>query len=1623
MPEHGHQLNSLSSPQADTSFLPSMLPSIFDDIQSDDNESYIIWSTPSSSTLKKPFATTTPTTTAPQPIISRPANSAPAQSSSNTYAITSTSLQSPQFSQSPSMNNELSLPSSVQEVQTPKRWSTREALKSKEKEKDKDKEGSDHDPPTRQHSQDILNSRFAGAVHSMDAAITTGQAKLSKSTIKTDIPTEGPTISNVTSSSLQSSKKAPVSLSQNADDSDRVLMAATVEKLAARLTSEIDYTFLTDFFLIYRLFITPMALLDLFILRFHWALIDDSPARKIVRIRTFVTLRHWILNYFVYDFMRSKDLRQKLNLHLRSLSKHPLVIESQRDQRIITELRRYAQSLKKIHYRNVAQKKLEKQARKLEERQNRRFLAKRGSFMAGRESSVEWSGFQVNETESQHPFSSRRSSTVAHEALRRESNVSVTLTEELTVEFRSSEQSEDEDSDMGDSIDIDDDFEPSSENSLYDSEEDSYYSTSEEHGPEESYSTDDEDLDDDDHIADSESEGLASSHGDFSQRRTLNRDAVLGKEYRFPSPAFSPRFQRSQEGGSASLRSQQHSQSIVSSATSRARVRGKRLPLPDFETADNNFIKQDPSGPSYFHGMGSNRRNRIKAQSQPLSIVIPAPLPPGQSLPQVPNSGSVRSIEPYINPPPRFFTSTEKKKTWSKYMSATVGRLSKMKNVFSNSKKGHRHSHSSSSSPSCGSISRRTASGANQSRSTSYWGGNRSDAEENNFAQYFLGSCTGMNMLIFSSEDRHISGIHKINSERYYKSEGVGSDLSSDDDYSQYEMTRRNSRQIQPQIDIALEELESMDPQLLEAKLEQAQYHSYIELTSEQIELPQPGDCRGHTFANAENDELKACSECERGNLYFESSNLRSIEHRVGETTPVPGASTSAELDQQRDLSTAIHKRNPSHQSYWMTCSSYCSSASGVAPSGNQTPSRFLRNQRSLGNLYRDTQRMNESNQDLPQTHIGEVNQRSRFALDTQNSESMVIYQSKNSAIFNPELDRQLQNRPYQERDVRDEVHLRRHSSDAQRMESWDQVERAVRETSIAKTSDVYNPGNAPFHSLQTEAKNTQKIGLTEDVTAAQFHMSPGSKQTSSVIQPSSPVHLWSQPLPMIKPVLLKRRSRSQPHLLSSFSDPESRLLSTRSPQQSNDGTAVKSESRCPHVHSSRRSRARQGDHATPLPLSRADSYFQGSNHSGHMSQRMTMDVSPHHPLESVNLVTKEHRTLPLVLRYRSELIAQQLCLIERELLDQVQWYELVEPNWNKKSASTSAEAKDGNVGLENEANNARATPETTRRVARREESQGIKNLVARFNLTCQWVSTEIVNTKDMNMRVKVIEKFIRIAHTCYNHSNFSSLIQLMLGLQAPSVSRLIKTWDRVRAQEMRIMRDLVEFTLPYRNWKHLRDAMKSIADEWGGSGNGEVPPTPPVSEKPNSGGGVAFFSRRPSRSMASAFASMGNSRRPSTSQTVDSNTVTSPSSLLSELQAIGKIPNPLSPTARSTSTKGKGKQKGGRQGGCIPFLGLYLSDLVFNSELPSYIEPVTHASSSTNTENRMLVNIHKHRTTATIIKRVLAFRTMAARYPFQPEPEVYELLMAIEGIEPLEQTRQSLLCEEKPSDTTRSYD
>lgn len=141
-----------------------------------------------------------------------------------------------------------------------------------------------------------------------------------------------------------------------------------------------------------------------------------------------------------------------------------------------------------------------------------------------------------------------------------------------------------------------------------------------------------------------------------------------------------------------------------------------------------------------------------------------------------------------------------------------------------------------------------------------------------------------------------------------------------------------------------------------------------------------------------------------------------------------------------------------------------------------------------------------------------------------------------------------------------------------------------------------------------------------------------------------------------------------------------------------------------------------------------------------------------------------------------------------------------------------------------------------------------------------------------------------------------------------------------MRTQEATIFADLVEFTSPFHNWRHLRETMKNIADDWGGAGSGDggsgstggsPPATSPTTEKQT----VSFFNRRASK--AKALEGVEH-------QHLQSSMAVSQPPLLAGHRKMSS--SPMLPSMVSSVGRNKEKEKPQKlvvqQGGCIPFLG-----------------------------------------------------------------------------------------------------
>ncbi|KAG0262935.1 hypothetical protein BG011_009531 [Mortierella polycephala] len=1368
------------------------------------------------------------------------------------------------------------------------------------------------------------------------------------------------------SSAVQSTSNPDTSSIPPMASGNRVIMAATVENLVEMLTSEIDYTFLTDFFLVYRLFITPMGLLKLIILRFKWALIDNSPQRQIVRIRSFVTLRHWLLNYFEFDFMPSKDLRQTLSRFLRLLMKDPLVVQSTRDQRIVKELRRYSQSLIKEHYKAMAPKQSEEQ-----DHMHRRHLR--------RTMPVEYPEASNSRTHKQGLTSSRRSSSISRVRYR-QNTTSESIVGEWMKEQRTTGKSKkgyvsDDSTDNNAS-------QPSAGSSIFDSEDeyDGCESATEDMGRKVIAI---------ENMLVEQRENLLSDSGDIQGEQVGSTDTSKHRSLRHsqltsPTPII----------GSGSLQTRYLNQTVQSSTRSTLLSRRARPELPNLHRQE---LIHD-----HFDLIEMCKRC-TRSHSQPLSC-SESPLPHSASPLSVQGSlRSTRSCKPYMNPPPRATMSKQQKMTWTQRMSATVGRLSSVKRVFSSGSnaKHQRPRPSSSTQPAHGGGGRAVARDITPMHPTRYWKGTGADFDDEEASRCLLGSCTGISMRLSSMNNRHNLTHRNYGAEKNRRVDDIWDDWSSEDDLA-YEMTTKTSQKTvwrngQDHMETFTEQNEEVSMDLgYENKHNGAGPLSHLQQQS--------------ASSRAVDEDDMIFDRTELATEDIEPANITKT------TAGLPPAPVSHRTTQRHNRAS------------WMTHSSTSSTAFRTAPeTGRPLSSQAALEREWYTNADHSISRLDRTQQHQQQPQ----QQRQQQQLQQPGSERTCGAAFAGSASG----DQSDLNNGAQV-DLRDrQLHpinsARRHSSGLCCTDSWRHSPNdgsAPTASSSRHNSSTYKPfvGSVPTPPTPPTPRlfiDRDSVPISESDLSC-FH-------NLNFHAPKSRVGL--------KPRLGSSSSDAS-HPLYSMSDPEIDSLSSKTTQRFGRGIRrqFRDYNHFGHQH--------LPENSAPTN-SRISSWTRGSSIFNQEIWHRNEPRKQHQIINAIPrpLVLEQNESQPpsIVLCFRSEMVAQQLCLIERELLDQVQWYELIDAGWVTKEPArmtsdhaVNPKSRDG----ANEPPPEAPSPDATAAAFQDAQSgikdrAGVKRLVDRFNLTCQWVTSEIILTRDLDMRVRVVEKFIRIAQTCYNHSNFSSLMQLMLGLQAHSVSRLRRTWSRVRAREISIMQDLVEFTSPFHNWKHIRDAMKSVADEWGGSSSANDVAMATMTE-----GHDTFLSYNKtsfkSRVKLATAAKSGFVPGPALVNGLESSNAAlpvSPSSQLKGSSAPAQTPTgPWGRNEKEHPSVGHGQGTMASQPrGCIPFLGnqgsmpsdgLYLSDLVFNSELPSSIEqqdtdhPLasnTSAPSGASTK-RELVNIHKHRTTATIIKRVLKFRMMASRFPFQKEADVHALLMAIEGLSPTEMSRLSYEREEQ---------
>eukprot|EP01087_Luapelamoeba_hula_P015539 TRINITY_DN4655_c0_g3_i1.p1 TRINITY_DN4655_c0_g3~~TRINITY_DN4655_c0_g3_i1.p1 ORF type:complete len:1531 (+),score=276.09 TRINITY_DN4655_c0_g3_i1:246-4838(+) len=99
-----------------------------------------------------------------------------------------------------------------------------------------------------------------------------------------------------------------------------------------------------------------------------------------------------------------------------------------------------------------------------------------------------------------------------------------------------------------------------------------------------------------------------------------------------------------------------------------------------------------------------------------------------------------------------------------------------------------------------------------------------------------------------------------------------------------------------------------------------------------------------------------------------------------------------------------------------------------------------------------------------------------------------------------------------------------------------------------------------------------------------------------------------------------------------------------------------------------------------------------------------------------------------------------------------------------------------------------------------------------RFNLTANWVSSEVFRHETAQGRADVITHFIRVAQASLKMNNFNTLIAILAAFNNTAVSRLKLSWEKVRSFELKRYKSLMLIADTQGNFGYYRQLAKKIA-------------------------------------------------------------------------------------------------------------------------------------------------------------------------------------------------------------------
>ncbi|CAI4054520.1 mitotic regulator LTE1 SKDI_01G0470 [Saccharomyces kudriavzevii IFO 1802] len=182
--------------------------------------------------------------------------------------------------------------------------------------------------------------------------------------------------------------------------------------------------------------------------------------------------------------------------------------------------------------------------------------------------------------------------------------------------------------------------------------------------------------------------------------------------------------------------------------------------------------------------------------------------------------------------------------------------------------------------------------------------------------------------------------------------------------------------------------------------------------------------------------------------------------------------------------------------------------------------------------------------------------------------------------------------------------------------------------------------------------------------------------------------------------------------------------------------------------------------------------------------------VSQYEIHDSRLMISNNENHIPFILMYDSLSVAQQMTLIEKEILGEIDWKDLLDLKMKHEGPQVIS---------------------WLQLLVRNETLSGIDLAISRFNLTVDWIISEVLLTKSSKMKRNVIQRFIHVADHCRKFQNFNTLMEIVLALSSSVVQKFTGAWRLIEPGDLLTWEELKKIPSLDRNYATIRNLLNSV--------------------------------------------------------------------------------------------------------------------------------------------------------------------------------------------------------------------